>query len=142
MKVKFKINSYNYTRYSNYNSEKDEDDEQYLIVITDKRQKLIFKEGQCIGPREFRGATNLKKIWIPSTIGHINADSPEKAPFFGCPSTCIIFTDITDENNLPVSIDPETGIETALISPYWNNYSETGKLQVNYSSTIYEFNEY
>ena len=142
MNTKIKLLSYNYTRGINYNSKSDDDCDEYVKLIWFKTKQIAYSTGEYVNKLHGKSLINLRKIWIPSDIGKVSAASIENAPFLGVPSTVEIFTDIIDENHLPIAIDSETGIETPIIGPYFDYYSETGRLKVNYNSTYEEYKEF
>lgn len=73
----------------------------------------------------FRACTNLRKVWIPSTCTTITAASAANSPFYACNSALQIYTDAASAN---------TGWEA-----YWNYYSSSGQLTVNYGTTEAQF---
>jgi len=124
-----KIIPYNYTRTINFVKYLEENN--FLKVANSNTTELKFPDYCIISARSFINLTSLKKIWIPSTCQKIGGSEFYEAPFFGCNSQCHIFTDIESSEKIP-----ETWSE------YWNYYSKTGVLAVDYGSTIKTYEEY
>ncbi len=102
----------------------------FLRGITADTTEWVVIESK-IGKSCFKNVKQIKKIWIPSTCEIIEAPSYLESPFYNCSEDCQIFTDVTDEDSTPVGW-----------GNFWNYFSETEKLTVNYNSTIQDFNEY
>lgn len=102
----------------------------YLRYINANTTEWIVTE-EALPSRAFYKCTQIEKVWIPSTCMTIEASNYLKSPFYGCSSTCQIFTDVASEDDIPQG----WGV-------YWNYYSETGTLTVNYNSSIDDFNDY
>jgi len=99
-------------------------------VIKDDTKEWVVIE-TSIPESAFKNKTQLKKIWIPSTCTTIKTTTYLTAPFYGCSSDLQIFTDVASENNIPIGWDN-----------FWNYYSSTGKLTVNYNSSMTDFSNY
>ncbi|HIS88943.1 TPA: hypothetical protein IAA87_05940 [Candidatus Avigastranaerophilus faecigallinarum] len=124
--MKININPYNYGS-SQITKLSDLDNDIGFIVGIHKSKttQLLFEKWNIIRKKEYQNLPNLKKIWIPKELTLIEADNADQAPFLGCSSDCVIYTDVESESELP-----------STWSSFFNNYSETQKLTVKYGSNI------
>ena len=82
-------------------------------------------------PNAFKNCTGLRKVWIsqncvsiPSKDFQDNED-PTYSPFYGCDSSCIIYTNAEAPNSN--------------WSKYWNYYDNTHKLDVCWGASIQDY---
>ena len=89
---------------------------------------IIPNSVTSIGERAFGGCTGLEKIFIPSSATTISAPDYYSAPFLDCSSSLVIYTDVANAESVP------SGWNT-----YWNYYSSSGTLTVNYGYTLEQY---
>lgn len=79
----------------------------------------------------FKNCIGLNKIWISkdcvniSSTDYQNQESPLYAPFYGCNSNCVIYTDAESPKNT--------------WSKYWNYYDDTHKLDVCWGASYQDY---
>ena len=81
-----------------------------------------------IGDSAFRYCSGLTSVYIPSTVTTITASNYSYAPFYQCSSSLVIYTDVANASSKP------SGWST-----YWNYYSSSGTLTVNYGYTLEQY---
>lgn len=79
-------------------------------------------------PRPFENCVGLTKVWLPSTITSIDCSGASSAPFYGCSSSLVIYTDIANADAKPAGW-----------GSYWNYYSSSNKCSVVYGATYEDF---
>ena len=81
-----------------------------------------------IGQQAFYSCSGLTSVYIPSSVTTISAPYYYNAPFYRCSSSLVIYTDASNASSKP------SGWGT-----YWNYYSSSGTLTVNYSYTLEQY---
>ncbi|MBR2909892.1 MAG: leucine-rich repeat domain-containing protein [Clostridia bacterium] len=81
-----------------------------------------------IGDSAFSYCRGLTSVYIPSSVTSISASSYSYAPFSLCSSSLVIYTDVANASSKP------SGWGT-----YWNYYSSSGTLTVNYGYTLEQY---
>ena len=102
-----------------------------------KTMKLKCNIGKAGGDAEalddgqtFGWCDGLTHVWLSEGIEDIYAGSNNiNAPFKGCSSNLVLYTDVVDANNVPSG-----WVNT------WDNYSELDKLTVIYNTSESDFN--
>lgn len=92
-----------------------------------KLEQLDLSSAIDVSYQSFYNCTGLKRVWVPSTIDYLRCNG-SNSPFQNVNPNCVIYTDIEDENHIPSNW-----------SSYWNNYSNSGKLNVLYGATHQNF---
>jgi hypothetical protein len=87
--------------------------------------ELPLKSLVTLNYSAFKNCTGLTKIWIPTECVTIEAENATNAPFYGCNSNCVIYTNATA---------PKTNW-----SNYWNYYDDTHKLEVCWDATFEDY---
>lgn len=98
-------------------------DNEFLKGTYTETMSFICRGNWPIPKNSFKYSTSLRKVWIPKTASKIEAPTPEESPFYGLSPLIQIFTDVIDSTQIPSSW-----------GAYWNYYSESGQLNVNYNS--------
>ena len=81
-----------------------------------------------IGYGAFFYCSGLTSVYIPSTVTTISASSYSSSPFYGCSSNLVIYTDVANASSVPSGW-----------GAYWNYYSSSGTLTVNYGYTLEQY---
>jgi hypothetical protein len=74
-----------------------------------------------LGENAFYNCDAIPKLWIPSSCTKIDGSSYSKSPFYGCTSTIQLYC--------------EAASKPAGWGTYWNYYSSSGQLTVNWGIT-------
>ncbi|MBR2908730.1 MAG: leucine-rich repeat domain-containing protein, partial [Clostridia bacterium] len=81
-----------------------------------------------IGDHAFYSCSGLTSVYIPSTVTTITASSYSNAPFYGCSSSLVIYTDVANASSKP------SGWST-----YWNYKSSSATYTTNYGYTLEQY---
>ncbi|MBR2908921.1 MAG: leucine-rich repeat domain-containing protein, partial [Clostridia bacterium] len=81
-----------------------------------------------IGNYAFYCCRSLTSVYIPSSVTTISASGYYDTPFSNCSSSLVIYTDVTNASSVPSGW-----------SQYWNYYSSSGTLTVNYGYTLEQY---
>ncbi|MBQ3158799.1 MAG: leucine-rich repeat domain-containing protein, partial [Clostridia bacterium] len=89
---------------------------------------IISDSVTSIGKEAFYYCEGLTSVYIPSTVTTISASSYYYAPFNGCSSSLVIYTDVANASSVP------SGWGT-----YWNYRSSSATYTTNYGYTLEQY---
>lgn len=129
--INAQTHAYNALISANNAAESEMDDIGEFLKFTNAYTTQFTVRASRINENDFSRALSLRKIWIPAACVIIEADTPNKSPFYGLSSNLHIFTDIENFSSIPEGW-----------GQYWNYFSAAGQLPVHYGAAKSEYNAF